>query len=743
MKVVAGWINTAAKNRVTWVSAAALALIALVIAFILWQNKEREINVELLRTNAWVAWQVEKEYLRFLLALDHFEHHGGDEEIQDLILRFEIFYSRPSVALHGPESSLIRSVPGVSETFERLLRVLDGIETELETLSPGDHGAVVRIREALKPFADALTEVSVSASRGEVARQLNQRLDKLQVTSTWLLVSLVGTAVALLIFLSFEAVRNRRLADWESEQRRKINEANSALRQSEARYRHLVESTGVVPYTLDLSRGVLDYIGPQAESILSYSADECASCGDWNDRIVQDGVTNLAAARERAARDFVDVELEYRIALADSRTIWVRDTMNTVRESDGQIIGYGLIFDITSTRRQEQALATAQKMEAVGQLTGGVAHDFNNLLTVILGNAETLAEQLSSNGRPRALAQLIKLAAERGAELTNRLLAFSRKQPLDPNPTDVNKLISGMDELLRRTLGEHVEMAFAPGDGLWKGLVDATQLESAVLNLCLNARDAMPDGGCLTISTTNIYVDQEMVTQYDDFAAGPYIVVAVSDTGTGMDEKTLAHAFEPFFTTKEVGKGSGLGLSMVYGFVKQSKGHVKIYSERGHGTTVRLYLPHACHEPDESETLDKFSLAAPGGSGKVLLVEDDDMVRDHAQAQLQSLGYQVVSASNGPEALEALKQGRTFDLLFTDVIMPGGMSGLQLAEQAKYICPDLPVLLTSGYSEDIAFRNGSLVHGLQLLPKPYRKRDLAAKVRGVLDDRQKSKVAER
>lgn len=733
---VVSWVKTAARNRIIWVSATGLTFVALILAFILWQNEEREINIELLRTNAWVAWQVEKEYLRFLSALDHFEHHGGDEELRELMLRFEILYSRPRVVLYGPESSLIRSVDGVSDVFGRLLNVLDLVDIELKTISPRDRRAVERIRGALKPFAGALTEVSKSASRGEVARQLNERLDRLRASSTSLLVALVGTACALLAFLSVEAVRNRRLAEWESEQRRKVDTANCALQQSEARYRHLVESTGAVPYTLNLTLDALSYIGPQAEKILSYSAAACRSRRDWRDRIVLDDTAKLIAARRQAARKVVDVELEYRIAVAENKTIWVRDTMKTVCEPDRQIIGYGLLFDITRTKHQEQVLATAQKMEAVGQLTGGVAHDFNNLLTVILGNVDTLVEHVSTEGQLHTLAQLIKLAAERGAELTNRLLAFSRRQTLDPTPTDVNKLLSSMDEMLRRTLGEHVEIAFVPADSLWRALVDAAQLESAVLNLCLNARDAMPDGGWLAISTTNIYVDEEMSAQYDDFAPGRYVMVAVSDTGIGMDEKTLAHAFDPFFTTKEVGKGSGLGLSMVYGFVRQSRGHVRIYSEPGHGTTVRLYLPYAQENADNAEKVSDVSSCASHGSEKILLVEDDEMVRDYVLAQLRSLGYQVVSASNGSDALEKLEQqGDAFDLLFTDLVMPGGMSGLQLADHAKRICPDLPVLLTSGYTDNIAFRHGGAVHGLPLLSKPYRKQDLAAKVRGLLEER--------
>ena len=380
----------------------------------------------------------------------------------------------------------------------------------------------------------------------------------------------------------------------------------------------------------------------------------------------------------------------------------------------------------------ERKLAQAQKMESIGHLTGGVAHDFNNLLQVILGNNDLLAEELADRPRLRAMAEMSRAAAERGAELTHRLLSFARKQALDPKPCDVNKLVAGLDGLLRRSLGEQTEIETSLDPQLWPALLDAPQMESALVNLCINARDAMPSGGRIVIETANATLDETYATAQGEVAPGDYVMVAVSDHGIGMDAATLAQAFEPFFTTKEVGKGSGLGLSMVYGFAKQSNGHVKIYSEPGHGTTVRLYLPRAAAamaHPQPAETPEEAS----GGNEKILLVEDDELVRSHVGTQLRDLGYRVVSVGNGAAALAALRQFPDIDLLFTDIVMPGGMNGDALAEQALALRPDLRLLFTSGYSETALQRGGRLQGRARLLQKPYRRRDLTAMLRAALD----------
>lgn len=388
--------------------------------------------------------------------------------------------------------------------------------------------------------------------------------------------------------------------------------------------------------------------------------------------------------------------------------------------------------DITRRLAVEEQLRQAQKLEAIGQLTGGVAHDFNNLLTVILGNAEALAERLNNDGNLLRLAEMTIAAAQRGAELVRRLLAFARRQALEPQAVDLNSLLHDMDGLLRRTLSADIGIEFVQSAGLWNALVDPSQLETAILNLCINARDAMSRGGHLTIETANISLDEDCADWNADITPGQYVVLAISDTGIGMEPHVLARAFEPFFTTKEAGRGSGLGLSMVFGFAKQSNGHVKIYSESGRGTTVKMYLPRAVQ--GVRETSSRASKGKqPLGSEKILLVEDDELVRAYAAAQLASLGYKIVPASSGQEALDALREIADIDLLFTDVIMPGGLNGRQLAEKARKIRSNIPILLTSGHTENAKVHQHSLCGGIQFLNKPYRPGELAAKLRLMLD----------
>lgn len=388
--------------------------------------------------------------------------------------------------------------------------------------------------------------------------------------------------------------------------------------------------------------------------------------------------------------------------------------------------------DITHRLAVEAQLEQAQRLEAVGQLTGGVAHDFNNLLTVILGNSELLMEKLADNDRLRMLAEMTRTAAQRGADLTHRLLAFSRRQALEPRSVDTHGVLLGMHDMLRRTLGENIEIEFRHGSGLWRALVDPSQLEGAVLNLCINARDAMKGGGRLTMETTNAWLDDTHGTPYPDLSPGQYVLVAVSDTGTGIAPEHLARVFEPFFTTKEKGKGTGLGLSMVFGFVKQSRGHVKVYSEIGQGTTVKMYLPRADLSDEWSEDWSPDTGAerdAQDGDETVLLVEDDELVRQHARNVLLGLGYTVIEATNGPDALQIIRGQSHIDLLFTDVIMPGGMNGPQLVEAAHGVRPQLKVLYTSGYTENAIVHQGRLDKGVHLLNKPYRRAELARKVR--------------
>ncbi len=416
----------------------------------------------------------------------------------------------------------------------------------------------------------------------------------------------------------------------------------------------------------------------------------------------------------------------------DGRRIVVEAHWTLVRDAYGEPQSILAInTDISERIALEDRLQQSQRLEAIGQLTGGVAHDFNNLLTVIQGSAELLTEKLADDPRLLTLAEMISKASQKGADLTHRLLAVARRQALDPRAVDVNELVLSMTPLLQRTLPEDVELSVQTPPTLPNALVDPSELEGALLNLCLNARDAMPSGGKLVIETAEVVFDEDFARRNVDVTPGRYLMIGVSDTGLGISQENIGRVFDPFFSTKEFGKGTGLGLSMVYGFIRQSRGHVRIYSEVGQGTSVRMYLPLAptgSAEPfdgpaDEDE---------PRGSEHVLLVEDDDLVRRHVEHLLRELGYRVTAVSSGPAALECVERMTDIDLLFTDVIMPGGLNGPQLAAAATSIRPDLPVLYTSGYTENAIVHHGRLDHGVHLLNKPYRRKELACKIRLVL-----------
>jgi signal transduction histidine kinase/FixJ family two-component response regulator len=377
-------------------------------------------------------------------------------------------------------------------------------------------------------------------------------------------------------------------------------------------------------------------------------------------------------------------------------------------------------------------LRQAQKMEAVGQLTGGIAHDLNNILTVITGTIEILAEAVADQPQLLVVANMIDEAAARGADLTQRLLAFARKQPLQPREVDVNALVIEATNLLRPTLGEHVEVKIVLSGDTARALIDPSQLTNAILNLALNARDAMAEGGQLVIETSNVVLDDSYASINGDVTAGNYVLIAVTDSGHGIPAGILQNVFDPFFTTKEIGKGSGLGLSMVYGFVKQSNGHIKIYSEKDHGTTVRIYLPQATGVALPAAELEDTA-TIEGGNETILIVEDDHLVRTFVVGQIQSLGYVTLSAVNADEALVVIDSAPTIDLLFTDMIMPGSMNGRQLAEEALRRRPSLKILFTSGYTENTVIHYGRLDAGVLLLAKPYRRADLARMIRSAIE----------
>jgi signal transduction histidine kinase len=395
-----------------------------------------------------------------------------------------------------------------------------------------------------------------------------------------------------------------------------------------------------------------------------------------------------------------------------------------------------LSAEIAERESVEEQLRQVQKMEAIGQLTGGIAHDFNNMLAVIMGALNIMQRRINRGDyNIGAFMDAAIEGAQRGGALTQRLLAFARKQMLEPRPLDANKLVSGMSELLRRTLGETIQTEVVLAGGLWKIHADPHQLETAILNLVVNARDAMAGGGKLTIETGNAHLDEAYAIQHKDVPAGQYVVICVTDTGTGMPPEVLAKAFDPFFTTKGSGRGTGLGLSQVYGFVKQSGGHIKIYSEPGHGATVRIYLPRyhgPSEEPREARNGDPAALPKAADGEAILVVEDEEAVRKLTVDGLRDLGYNVIDADGAEEALRLLDQNPNIALLFTDVVMPK-VNGRQLAEEAVRRRPNLKVLYTTGYTRNAVVHNGTLDPGVRLLGKPYTLEQLAHRVRESLD----------
>jgi PAS domain S-box-containing protein len=510
--------------------------------------------------------------------------------------------------------------------------------------------------------------------------------------------------------------------------------AQRARAETEIKFRMLVEQVAAVSYIAELGvKGQWLYVSPQVEAMFGYPVEEWLSTStDWIRHIPLEDHPIVHAAEEASSRG-EPFQAEYRVMRKDGQTIWVSDTAVVVRGSDSHPVMEGLIVDITDRKLLENQLQQARKMEAVGRLAGGVAHDFNNLLTIIKGYVEMALQRSLDRPELHGDIQRIENAADRAVTLVRQLLAFSRKQVLRPKILDLNTIVVNLDQLLRRLMNENIEMQTFVSKDISTIKADPGQIEQVIMNLVVNARDALPDGGRIVIETSNVDLDSAYTLDHAVVRPGPYVLLAVTDTGIGMTAETVAHIFEPFYTTKESGRGTGLGLSTVYGIVKQSGGYIWVYSEVGKGTTFKVYLPRVSDSIPASPAAETPAPTAQRGHETILLVEDEPAVRQLAQRVLSKLGYKVLEALS-PEDAEGLAadNGAEIHLLLTDVVMPG-ISGRELAKRLSARCPQMRVLYMSGYTYNVIAQDGTLEEGISFLQKPFTPQVLTEKVREALD----------
>lgn len=627
------------------------------------------------------------------------------ERINDIVLITKI---EESDAAGGPTivyvNNAFREITGFSreEAIGKTPRILQGPKTQRSELD--------RIRKAVEMRLPVQAELINYTKSGQ---QYWLELD---------IVPLANEAGAVTHFVAVQRdVTNRRRSE-------------EALRLSEMRFRMIAEATGNAVWEWDIAGGHVSWSDGMT-GLFGHEPDPEGSLAPvWRANVHPDDGDRIDASLGRLLSGETDTVTEaYRFRRADGTWADVENHSILIRDEDGRAARVlGSMSDISERLAMQDQLRQSQKLEAIGQLTGGVAHDFNNLLTIIIGNTEMLQDSLDEGDPIRKFADMSAVAADRAAELTNRLLAFSRKQTLQSQVIDVNSVIAGIEDMLRRTLGEDIDIEIALADVLWPTEIDIAQIEAALLNLAINSRDAMPDGGSLTIETANVVLDDDYVATEPGLRPGQYVVIAVSDSGHGISKDQIGRVFEPFFTTKPEGLGTGLGLSMVYGFVKQTDGHVRVYSEANQGTTVKLYFPRYSGEMPAHGS-ERQNAPEVRGHETILAVEDDALILQQLTAQFSGLGYSVVTASAGAQALDTLRDRPDIDLLFTDVVLPGGMNGRQIAKAAQEIRPGLKILYTSGYSENAFVHQGHLDQDVQLLSKPYRRSELASKVRKVLD----------
>jgi PAS domain S-box-containing protein len=641
-----------------------------------------------------------------------------------------------AVAAEGARlRALVADNPGQRARVDRLIESLNdrvaisrqrvalyraGLPQDARSSNPGQGKAAMdRARAAVADIMQS--ENSLLAAR--TARANRYEFIGFVVALLVSTLAILGLAAQMLLM----ARANRQLATAVDDR----DAAESSQRESEAGYRAIFASSADLLSVIEVAEDGAFSMGEVNPAYEKATGVTTAMVRGVDLRLMarEPEASRLTEHLRRVVAGGVAVFTRDPVNLASGRRIW-ESILVPVRNHEGRVDRIvASSRDVTEREESQERLRRAQRMEAVGHLTGGVAHDFNNILQVIRGNLELIAGAVTDPEATERLKGALH-GADRAAELTRQLLAFARRQPLEPRVVNLGRLVSDMAEMLRRTLGEAIEVETVIAGGLWNTLADPTQVESAVLNLALNARDAMPKGGRLTIEITNAVLDEGYASQEREVEPGQYVMLAVSDTGQGMSAETLSRAFEPFFTTKGEDRGTGLGLSMVYGFVKQSRGHVQIYSEPAEGTTVKIYLPRSrqslavAPQPSDSGVV--------GRQEVVLVVEDDDLVRASTVGMLRDLGYICVHATDGASALEKLRAGLKVDLLFTDVVMPGPVKSRDLAREAEALLPGLPVLFTSGYSENAIVHQGRLDEGVQLLSKPFSRDDLARKIRALL-----------
>ena len=630
--------------------------------------------------------------------------------------------------VHLLEATQALSAQRLSVTTE-LVRLKAAHDTDsISALLTGGEGRA--LMRALDSNFDQLTaaEQKLLAVRVADSRRTGALLLSVNLSGT----SLIMLLVAVLVLTARRT--HRQLQATVAERTEHLASAHEEVRQSASILQSTFDSMAEAVVVTGTA-GEIVLSNPAAGKMLGMQPGLNVRTLDERNLIYQnDGTTplskdDLPVVRALRGDEFAEREIVVR-SRGETATRHLVVSGRPLHDASGAVSGAALVYhDITASRETERKLQQTQKLEAIGKLTGGVAHDFNNMLTVITGMTEALADRLKDQPDLVAVARLIDDAATRATDLVKHMLAFARKQPLQPRNVNINDAVGEIAKLLRPTLGEQIEIETILREDLPLSHIDPSQLANALINMAINARDAMPNGGKLLLETSNVALDDSYARSNPDVQPGTYVMLAITDTGTGMPQAVQEKAFEPFFTTKEVGKGSGLGLSMVYGFVKQSGGHIKIYSEVGHGTSIKLYLP-----PAQGQAISAHALALPdsGGSETILVVEDDSLVRSFVVSQLQSLGYRTLVAADSKEALAHLERGASFELLFTDVVMPGGMTGRELAEAIQKERPAIKVLYTSGYTDNSIVHHGRLDEGVLLLTKPYRKPELARMIRQAL-----------